>query len=157
MTEPSLTIRDARAADLPAIVTMLADDPLGAGRERVAEPLPPAYHAAFGEIESDPRQRLLVAERDDTLVGTLQLSIIPNLTFGGRRRAQVEGVRIAESARGQGVGRSLIEHAKGIAQEQGCHLLQLTTNRQRPEAVRFYERLGFVDSHHGLKLYLQSA
>jgi GNAT superfamily N-acetyltransferase len=157
MTEPSLIIRDARAADLPAIVTMLADDPLGAGRERVAEPLPPAYHAAFEEIESDPRQRLLVAERDDTLVGTLQLSIIPNLTFGGRRRAQVEGVRIAEGARGQGVGRSLIEHAKGIAQDQGCHLLQLTTNRQRPEAVRFYERLGFVDSHHGLKLYLQSA
>jgi ribosomal protein S18 acetylase RimI-like enzyme len=157
MTDPLLTIRDARAADLPAIVAMLADDPMGAGRERFAEPLPPAYFAAFDEIESDPRQRLLVAERDDALVGTLQLSIIPNLTFGGRRRAQVEGVRIAGSARGQGVGRSLMEHAKGIAQDQGCHLLQLTTNRQRPEAVRFYERLGFVDSHHGLKLYLQSA
>lgn len=156
MTDPSLTIRDARAEDLPAIVAMLADDPLGAGRERVAEPLPPAYYVAFEEIESDPRQRLLVAESDHTLVGTLQLSIIPNLTFGGRRRAQVEGVRIAGSARGRGVGRSLMEHAKAIAREQGCHLLQLTTNRQRPEAVRFYERLGFVDSHHGLKLYLQS-
>lgn len=156
MSDAAVTIRDACPDDLPGIVAMLADDPLAADRECAADPLPRPYFDAFGEIESDPRQRLLVAERDGRLAGTLQLSIIPNLTFEGRRRAQVEGVRIAASARGQGVGRSLVEHAKAIAQEQGCHLLQLTTNRQRPEAVRFYERLGFVDSHHGLKLYLQS-
>jgi GNAT superfamily N-acetyltransferase len=156
MSEASLTIRGAHAADLPAIVAMLADDPLAASRESATEPLPPAYYEAFEEIESDPRQTLLVAEQDGSLLGTLQLSIIPNLTFEGRRRAQVEAVRIAASARGRGVGRSLIEHAKAIAGEHHCHLLQLTTNRQRPEAVRFYERLGFVDSHHGLKLYLQS-
>jgi GNAT superfamily N-acetyltransferase len=156
MSEASLVIRDARARDLPAIVALLADDPLAATRESATEPLPTAYYEAFEEIESDPRQMLLVAELGGSLVGTLQLSIIPNLTFEGRRRAQVEGVRIAASARGQGVGRSLIEHAKAIAGGHRCHLLQLTTNRQRPEAVRFYERLGFVDSHHGLKLYLQS-
>ena len=155
MSDASLTIRNARVEDLPGIVAMLADDPLAAERECTTEPLPAAYFDAYEEIESDPGQTLLVAERGGALVGTLQLSIIPNLTFEGRRRAQVEGVRIAAGARGQGVGRNLIMHAREIAREHECHILQLTTNRQRPEAVRFYERLGFVDSHHGLKLFLQ--
>ena len=150
-----VTIREARREDLPAVVALLADDPLAAGRETASEPLPPAYEKAFQEIEADPRQSLLVAELDARIVGTLQLSILPNLTYSGRRRAQVEGVRIASTARGRGIGRDLMEQAKARAIAAGCHMLQLTTNRQRPQAVHFYERLGFVDSHHGLKLYLQ--
>ncbi len=155
MDQQDVVIRGARKEDLAAIVGLLADDLLGSDREAPRDPLPEAYHAAFGEIDSDPRQTLLVAEMDDRIVGTLQLSILPNLTYGGRRRAQVEGVRIASEARGRGIGRALMEHAKALAGEAGCHMLQLTTNRQRPQAARFYERLGFVDSHHGLKLYLQ--
>ena len=155
MTGPSAIIREAREDDLPAIVALLADDPIAAGRELPLDPLPDGYLAAYAEIRKDPRQTLLVALMEDRVVGTLQLSIIPNLTYEGRRRAQVEGVRIAQDFRGRGVGRRLIDQAKSLAIEARCHILQLTTNRQRPQALHFYERLGFVDSHHGLKLYLQ--
>lgn len=155
MERQEVEIREAVREDLPAIVALLADDPLGEQREVAADPLPPGYHQAFEEIEADPRQSLLVAEMGGRIVGTLQLSILPNLTYGGRRRAQVEGVRIAAEARGRGIGRALVERAKNTAIAAGCHMLQLTANRQRPQAVHFYERLGFVDSHHGLKLYLQ--
>ena len=155
MGAPQITVREACRDDLAAIVALLADDPLGATREHAGEGLPAAYYEAFDEIEADPRQTLLVAELAGRVVGTLQLSILPNLTYGGRRRAQVEGVRIAADARGRGIGRGLMEHAKKLARDAHCHMLQLTTNRQRAQAVRFYERLGFVDSHHGLKLYLQ--
>lgn len=155
MHQREITIREARFEDLQAIVSLLADDPLGSARESIEDPLPEAYTKAFAEIEADPRQTLLVAETDGRVVGTLQLSILPNLTYGGRRRAQVEGVRIASDARGSGIGRGLMDRAKQLARNAGCHMLQLTTNRQRPKAVHFYERLGFVDSHHGLKLYLQ--
>lgn len=155
MDQGDIRIREARIEDLSAIVSLLADDPLGSARESAEDPLPEAYDRAFAEIESDPRQTILVAEVDGCVVGTLQLSILPNLTYGGRRRAQVEGVRIASEARGTGIGRGLMDRAKQLARDAGCHMLQLTTNRQRPQAVHFYERLGFVDSHHGLKLYLQ--
>ncbi len=155
MDQRDVRIRAARREDLVAIVSLLADDPLGSIRESPGDPLPDAYHMAFDEIDADPRQTLLVAEIDGHLVGTLQLSILPNLTYGGRRRAQVEGVRIAAEARGRGIGRGLMERAKELAREADCHMLQITTNRQRQQAVHFYERLGFVDSHHGLKLYLQ--
>jgi GNAT superfamily N-acetyltransferase len=155
MDHGDVTIREARKEDLVAIVSLLADDPLGSGRESPGEPLPDAYDRAFNEIAADPRQTLLVADVGGRVVGTLQLSILPNLTYAGRCRAQVEGMRIALEARGSGIGRGLIEHAKRLAREADCHMLQLTTNRQRPQAVHFYERLGFVDSHHGLKLYLQ--
>ncbi len=155
MKPRDVKIRQARNEDLAAIVALLADDPLGQQREDPSDPLPNGYQEAFDEIEDDPGQTLLVAESGGRIVGTLQLSVLPNLTYGGRRRAQVEGVRIAKSARGLGIGRALIEEAKALAMTSGCHMLQLTANRQRPEAVHFYERLGFVDSHHGLKLYLQ--
>jgi len=155
MKSRDVKIRQAEKKDLPAIIALLADDPLGQQREQVSHPLPTGYQEAFDEIADDPRQSLLVAESDGRIVGTLQLSVLPNLTYGGRRRAQVEGVRIAKSARGRGIGRALVEEAKALALSSGCHMLQLTTNRQRSEAVHFYERLGFVDSHHGLKLYLQ--
>lgn len=147
-------IREARREDLPAIVELLADDALGSGREQAGGGVAETYYQAFDEIDGDPHETLLVAEFAGRIVGTLQLSVIPNLTFQGRRRAQVEGVRIAADRRGEGIGRRLIEAAEARARASGCHLLQLTTNRQRPQALRFYERLGFVDSHHGLKLYL---
>ena len=104
MEQQEVEIREAVREDLPAIVALLADDPLGEQREVAADPLPPGYHQAFEEIEADPRQSLLVAEMGGRIVGTLQLCILPNLTYGGRRRAQVEGVRIAAEARGRGIG-----------------------------------------------------
>ena len=155
MEQQHARIRRAVREDLPAVVDLLADDPLAQHRETTGDPLPEGYYDAFEEIEADPNQYLLVADIDGRIVGTLQLSILPNLTYGGRRRAQIEGVRIAAEARGRGIGRALVERAKAMAIAARCHMLQLTTNRQRPQAVRFYERLGFVDSHHGLKLYLQ--
>lgn len=148
-------VRAAQQADLQAIVRLLADDPLGMDRETPAEPLPEGYLQAFQEIQASPGEYLLVAESGGRVVGCLQLSLLPSLTFGGRRRAQIEGVRIAPAHRGEGIGRLMIEAVKRHAQEAGCHVIQLTTNRQRPQARRFYEKLGFVDSHHGLKLYLQ--
>jgi len=153
--DPTPTIRAAERADLEAIVRLLADDPLGKERETPAEPLPESYRLAFEEILASPAEHLIVADSGGRLVGCLQLSIMPSLTFGGSRRAQIEGVRIAPEHRGVGIGRLMIEAVKRMAQEAGCHIIQLTTNRQRPQARKFYEKLGFVDSHHGLKLYLQ--
>jgi GNAT superfamily N-acetyltransferase len=153
--EASPRIRAARASDLQAIVALLADDPLGSGREKTGDPLPDGYRQAFEEIQKSPSEHLLVAEAAGRVVGCLQLSFLPSLTFGGRRRAQVEGVRIAPEHRGEGIGRLMIGAVKDMARAAGCHIIQLTTNRQRPQALRFYEKLGFVDSHHGLKLYLQ--
>ena len=150
----SASFREARREDLPRLVALLADDPLGAGRELVADPLPAAYLEAFDEIDGDPNELQLVAERDGVVVGTLQLSVLPSLTRGGARRAQIEGVRVAREARGEGLGRALIEEALRLARERGCRLVQLTTDKQRPEALRFYESLGFSASHEGMKLAL---
>jgi GNAT superfamily N-acetyltransferase len=144
--------RDARREDVPAIVALLADDPLGASREAAAAD--EAYQAAFGQIESDPRSRLIVAEADGQVAGTLQLSLLPGLSRHGMLRAQVEGVRVAAPHRGQGLGRAMIEWAIGQAREQGCGLVQLTSDKRRPDAIRFYESLGFTVSHEGLKLPL---
>jgi len=151
----ALIIRTARAADLPAVVAMLADDPLGAGRERYAEPLPEAYRAAFAAIEAQAGNAVLVAERAGILLGCLQLVFIPHLTRLGMTRAQIEGVRVARAARGQGIGEALMVEAVARARAAGCGLVQLTTDATRPEARRFYERLGFVASHIGMKLPLQ--
>lgn len=150
-----LEIRPAEAGDLPAIVALLADDPLGARRERLADPLPESYTAAFAEIEADPRNELVVAERDGAVVGCLQLTFIPGLSRQGAERAQIESVRVARSERGQGLGRVLFEWAIARARARGCHLVQLTTDKSRPEALKFYESLGFAASHEGMKLALE--
>lgn len=146
------TIRLASAADLEAIVRLLQDDRLGVQRER-AEELQP-YRTAFREITLDPQQQILVLELDGAVTGVLQLSFLRCLTHRGGLRAQIEGVRVDGRQRGAGLGRILIEAAIERARAQGCHLVQLTTDRQRPDARAFYERLGFVDSHHGMKLDL---
>jgi GNAT superfamily N-acetyltransferase len=147
-------IRDAREQDVPAIVALYADDPLGASRERPGDPLDAAYWSAFEQITADPRHRLVVAEEAGEVVGTLQLSFIPHLVRIGAERAQIEAVRVRGSRRGSGLGRTLVRWAISEARQRGCALVQLTTDARRPDAHRFYESLGFEPTHLGLKLTL---
>ncbi|HJX42500.1 MAG TPA: GNAT family N-acetyltransferase [Geodermatophilus sp.] len=146
-----VVLRRAVAADLPAIVALLADDPLGATREG-ADPAP--YEAAFTAVDADPAHLLVVADDDGAAVGTLQLSFLPGLSRGGALRAQVEGVRVAASGRGRGLGEAMLRWCADEARRRGAVLVQLTTDSRRPDAHRFYERLGFVASHVGMKLEL---
>lgn len=146
---PSLEIRRATADDVPAIVAMLADDPLGATRETPDDPAP--YERAFKRISADPGQLLAVAVRDGRTIGTLQLSFIPGLSRGGATRALIEAVRVHRDARGGGLGTRLVEWAIGEARREGCAMVQLTTDASRADAHRFYERLGFTASHVGFK------
>lgn len=154
MTAPTLLFRRARSEDLPHIVAMLADDELGATREDASVPPNPRYAAAFAAINQDSNQFLAVVEQDTRLVGCLQLSFIPGLSRQGQWRGQIESVRIASSSRGQGLGRAMFEWAIEQCRVQGCGLVQLTTDRARPDARRFYESLGFTASHDGMKLSL---
>ncbi|MFD5472220.1 GNAT family N-acetyltransferase [Streptomyces sp. NPDC127105] len=147
-----LAIRAAVAADVPAIVAMLADDPLGARRESPDDLAP--YLAALERLGADPHQHLVVAEREDRVVGTLQLTIIPGLSRRGSTRSIIEAVRIHADERGSGLGTRLIEWAIDTSRREGCQLVQLTSDRTRTDAHRFYERLGFEASHLGFKLHL---
>lgn len=156
MTPPAPTPRRARRDDLPALVALYADDPLGATRERNVSPLPGEYLDAFEEIDRDPNQLLAVFEADGEIVGTLQLTILPSLTRLGAKRAQIESVRVARSHRGQGLGGKMMEWAVRQARQEGATLVQLTTDKSRTDARRFYEGLGFVASHEGMKLAVES-
>ena len=149
-------IRPAAAGDLPSIVALLADDPLGMSREIAPEGgrVAGAYETAFAAIVADPNQQLIVMEQAGRIVGTLHLTFIPGLSRTGEWRAQIEAVRIAAGRRGQGLGERLIGWAIGRARARGCGLVQLTTDASRLSARRFYERLGFVPSHVGMKLSL---
>lgn len=147
----TVAFRRARGSDLPAIVTLLADDPIGQLREDASRPLPAAYRDAFAAIEADPNQLLAVVTDGDDIVGTLQITFIPGLSRKGMWRGQIEGVRIAAGHRGEGLGRRAFEWAIGECRARGCGLVQLTTDRERPEAHRFYEQLGFTASHIGYK------
>lgn len=152
MTPPDITFRRARRDDVPAIVRLLADDPLGATRESPGPPMPDAYLVAFDAIDRDPNNELVVAETGDGRVAAvLQLTFVPSLTYRGGWRALVEGVRVAAELRSGGLGRRLFEWAIARAAARGCHLVQLTTDKARPDARRFYESLGFVASHDGMK------
>lgn len=152
--KPKLRFRQAKKEEVSLIVAMLAHDPLGATRERAESPLPQEYYAAFDAIDCDPNNELIVALLDDQLVGVLQLTFIPYLTYQGGWRMLIEGVRVAAEWRAQGIGRQMFEWAIRRAGERSCRLVQLTTNKARPRARQFYERLGFVASHEGLKLEL---
>ena len=143
--------RLATRGDLPHLVRLLAADQLGAERESPGEPLDAGYLEAFAAIERDPNNELLVAEIDGAVAGVLQLSYLPSLTYRGSWRAQVEGVRVDGAMRGRGIGRALLEEAARRARARGCRLLQLTTDRRRDDAIRFYEDLGFRPSHLGMK------
>jgi ribosomal protein S18 acetylase RimI-like enzyme len=152
MSDP--IFRRATAEDLPAIVALLADDALGSGREDPGPPLNPAYAEAFAAIDRDPNQLLAVTVEDGAVTGCLQLSFIPGLSRLGLWRGQIESVRIAAARRGSGLGRAMFDWAIAECRRRGCGLVQLTTDKARPDALRFYEKLGFVASHEGLKLTL---
>jgi len=147
----SITFRRASASDIPSIIGLLADDPLGQTREDASVPPARAYTAAFDVIDRDPNQLLTVVTEGDRVIGTLQITFIPGLSRKGMWRGQVEGVRIAASHRGAGLGRRFFEWAITECRLRGCGLVQLTTDRERPEAHVFYEQLGFTASHLGYK------
>ncbi|WP_057056905.1 GNAT family N-acetyltransferase, partial [Bordetella pertussis] len=131
-----------------------ADDAFGQQREDPTMPPQPAYLAAFGAIDRDPNQLLAVVERAGQIIGCLQLSFIPGLSRRGLWRGQIESVRVAASERGAGTGRALFEWAIAQCRDKGCGLVQLTTDKQRADARRFYESLGFKATHEGMKLDL---
>ncbi|MFI6393420.1 GNAT family N-acetyltransferase [Nonomuraea sp. NPDC050547] len=150
----SLVFREARAEDVPAVVALIADDAVAARRTGTYGP---AHESAFAAIQADPNNELIVAELKGEIVGTMQLTYIPGISRNGATRLQVEAVRVAAHLRGQGWGRKMMEwaHAKGRA--RGCVMVQLTSDKQREEAHRFYRSLGYAQSHEGFKLPLTPA
>ncbi len=150
-----LIYRNALESDLSTLVHMLADDDLGRKREDSSKTLNPKYIDAFDGISSDPNNELIVACNNENIVGMLQLTFIPYLTYIGSWRCLVEGVRIHSGYRGHGLGKRLFQWAISRAQERNCHLIQLTSDKTRPDAIRFYESLGFVASHEGFKLHFR--
>jgi len=151
-----MTFRKAQRADVVEIVRMIANDPLGQLREDFKEPLPEQYYNAFDQIDKDQNQELMVLEDENKqIIGTLQLSFIQYLTYQGRIRAQIEAVRIRENQRGKGIGAKMFAWAIERAEQRGAHLIQLTTDKKRPEALKFYEQLGFKASHEGMKLHFK--
>jgi GNAT superfamily N-acetyltransferase len=149
------TFRKAVRADLPAIVRMLADDFLGSQREKLSNPLPESYIAAFEQIERDLNHDLLVAETSGEVIGTLHLMFLPSISYQGGLRAQIESVRVDSKHRSHGIGAQMVQFAIQRARDRGAHIVQLTTEKNRTEAHRFYERLGFKASHVGMKLKLE--
>ncbi|MGW4024503.1 GNAT family N-acetyltransferase [Streptomyces sp. NPDC005009] len=147
-----LEIRAAGADDVPAIVGMLADDPLGARRESPDDLSP--YLTALERLDADPNQHLVVAVRGGRVVGTLQLTVVPGLSRRGATRSIIEAVRVHADERGSGLGSRLVEWAIDASRREGCQLVQLTSDNTRTDAHRFYERLGFTASHVGFKLPL---
>lgn len=149
-----LVLRKARSEDLPAIVGLLAADGLGKGREDAGLPLDHAYTGAFEALDGDPNQFLVVALDGEMIVGTMQLTFIAGISRKGAWRGQIEAVRVAASHRSGGLGQQMFEFAIEEARSRGCSLVQLTTDKTRGDAHRFYDRLGFVASHIGYKLKL---
>src|SRR5690242_16198360 len=149
---PSISIRRACRDDVGAIVKMLADDALGRARERIEDPLPACYFDAFDRVERDPNLALVVAEEQGTVVGCLQLCILPGLSSQGAARGLIEDVRVASDRRSRGIGEQLVQWAVGEAKARSCKLVELLTHHTRVDAQRFYERLGFARSHVGMTI-----
>lgn len=146
-------IRPARRADVSIIIGMLADDPLGGGRERIEDPLPPCYFTAFETVERDTNIQLVVAENGEgAVVGCLQLCILPGLSSQGASRGLIEDVRVASHCRSRGIGEQLVQWALWEARARDCKLVELLTHHTRVDAQRFYERLGFARSHVGMTI-----
>jgi GNAT superfamily N-acetyltransferase len=150
-----MEIRLAQLRDLELVIRMLADDFLGQQREDLSEPLNENYVKAFNEIDADANNELIVAELDGKVIGTLQLTFTPSLSYRGSKRCTVESVRVDKSLRGKGVGREMMLWAIERAKEKGCISMQLTSHKDREDAHRFYEQLGFANSHVGMKLSLK--
>ncbi|MCM4152422.1 N-acetyltransferase [Arenibacter sp. N53] len=150
-----MRFRKATKNDVLEIVKMIADDDLGKTRENFNIPLPNEYYKAFENIDCDDNQELIVVENEaGEVIGTLQLSFIQYLTYRGGVRGQIEGVRIRMDQRGSGLGTKMFEWAIKRAKERNAHLLQLTTDKKRPKAIAFYTKLGFKNSHEGMKMHL---
>lgn len=151
-----MKFRKATKKDLPTIVEMLADDELGKKRENFQIPLPSEYMQAFKSIDSDENQELIVLEDENSeVIGTLQLTFIQYLTYRGGIRAQIEAVRIKKDKRGLGIGKAMFEWSIKRAKERKAHVLQLTTDKKRQKAIKFYTDLGFVQSHEGMKMHFK--
>ena len=150
----SVVMRRAELSDLPALVDLLADDALGQAREDTSRPLVESYREAFAAINRDPNQYLAVAQYEGAVVGCLQLTFLPGLSRRGQWRCQIESVRVAASHRNLGIGAQMMAWALAQARVRSCGVAQLTTDKTRADAHRFYERLGFVASHEGMKLAL---
>ncbi|MCF6299831.1 MAG: GNAT family N-acetyltransferase [Proteobacteria bacterium] len=149
-----MKFRKASENDIAALVEMIADDELGKARENFKSPLPKEYIEAFKNINRDKNQELIVVENPkNEVIGTLQLSFIQYLTYQGGIRAQIEAVRIKKSHRGIGLGKIMFKWAINRAKERHAHLLQLTTDKKRPKAIKFYQDLGFKSSHEGMKMH----
>jgi GNAT superfamily N-acetyltransferase len=149
-----IQFRLATREDLPTIVRLLAEDDLGAQRERFETPLPQCYYDAFEAIDSDPNHEQILAVADGEIIGSLHLMFLPHLSFQGGTRAQIASVRVAEKYRGHGIGTEMMEWVLERARQRGCHVMQLTSHISRNDAHRFYEKLGFEKSNVGMKIKL---
>ncbi len=149
-----IRFRLATADDLPALLRLLVDDAVAQARGGYTAEITPAVAAAFDEIERDPNNELWLGERDGEVIAMLQLTLIPGLSRGGMKRALVEAVRVRADLRGQRIGEALMAHVEARAKAAGCGLIQLTTDKKRLDAHRFYERIGYVVSHDGMKKML---
>lgn len=154
MSANNVRIRPACAQDLPVLIALYADDPLGKGREQTDKGVTDRYRAAFEAIDQDPNHCLAVGEIDGTVVATLLLSYLPGLSRNGAWRAQIEAMRVSRDWRRAGIGRAMLEWAIDQAKTRKCDLVQLTSDVQRPDAHRFYERAGFSPSHVGFKKFI---
>jgi ribosomal protein S18 acetylase RimI-like enzyme len=150
-----LKYRKANIKDLKVIVSLLVEDELGKTREHLAPDLDRSYVDAFWLIDNDPNQYLMVVIEGEEIVATCHLTIMPSLTFVGSTRMQIEAVRVAEKHRGRKIGEWMMNSAFEYGKSKGAKIIQLTTNKKRPRAKHFYERLGFEDSHIGMKLYVR--
>ena len=151
-----MNFRKATLDDLPFIIAMLADDILGSKREEYRKPLPQSYVDAFNSISTDPNQELIVIENETSeIIGTLQLTFIRYLNYQGGLRVQIESVRIRSDYRGTGIGKTFIKWAIERAKNKNARIIQLTTDKQRPKAIKFYKDLGFNPSHEGMKMHLK--
>ena len=154
MSNLDLKYRRANVEDLVDIVALLINDELGKNRERLTPELDSRYLDAFNRINNDQNQYLMVVELDNITIGTCHATSIPSLTFTGSTRLQIEAVRINKDYRGRGIGEAMISEVIRHGKNSGASIIQLTTNKQRPDALLFYEKLGFEASHEGMKLYL---
>lgn len=149
-----MEFRMARKSDVKEIVRLLADDELGSKREKYEDPLPEAYYNAFTAIENQDGNQILLAIDGENVIGCMQLTFIPGLARLGMKRAQIEGVRVDKNYRGKKIGEALFREAITLSKSEGCGLVQLTTDKDRIDAHRFYDKLGFISSHEDMKLIL---
>jgi len=151
---PDLVFRSATSADLPFMVSLIAGDDVGVQMDDPATPHAAPYEAALAAIEADPNQELFIAEADGRPVGTFQLTYIPGIARQGMLRGLVEAVHVIPEARNRGYGRQMMAWAVDRCRDRGCGMVQLTSNKLRVDAHRFYRTLGFAQSHEGFKLFL---